>query len=770
MLLRSLSLITIIKKIPMLFVAGCRKDETVNKISRKKIKQTGDYESKVQVKLLNRLIKQLKDKNKYVRGSAANELGKIGDSLAVEPLISCLKGNGWEVRWYAAKALGNIGDSRAVEPLIASLKDNHVLCRYAAEALGRIGDSRAVEPLISCLKDNDSDVRSSAAEALGRIGKPAVEPLISCLKDDNQDVRSLAVIALDIMCYKPSSFNEKMAYCFAIDRWEKLVKIGQPAVEPLINWLKDEITCYFARKVLIDIGEPAVEPLISCLKGIDREVRLHAAKALGKIGDSRAVEALLACLKDEDFVLRRYTAKALGRIGDSRAVEPLLACLKDKNGDVRDSATIALGLIGDNRAVEPLISCLKDYDFRWHVEALGNIGDSRAVEPLIAYLNTVIMRIINIDAFVQAFDKIGDALSKIGKPAVEPLIDFLNHWDPNARICAARALIKIGKPAVGLLIACLKYNRVEERWLAIEALGEIGDSRAVEPLIACLKDKYGGVNPNAAQALGEIYNNQAVEPLIACLWDNNLSNVHEYAAKALGSIGDSRSVAALVACIKDPNSGRREYAVDALIKIGKPAVESLIACLKDAYGSMSKYAEDALIKIGEPARESWFACTLYKSVLLSVVDALGEIGDKRAVPHLVSILPDWHFNEKVYSALNRLGYLPNTEAEQVYSWICAKDKKNLLFNLEQTKRILINDIRSGEMRKVKNAVYTFVNLGREEIIYELVKIMNIEGNKEMAEFYLNCHNKRLMKAAIKWAKKHATHLSMNKEDYNVYWH
>jgi HEAT repeat protein len=36
----------------------------------------------------------------------------------------------------------------------------------AAEALGQIGDSCAVEPLIAALKDNDRDVRRVMAEAL----------------------------------------------------------------------------------------------------------------------------------------------------------------------------------------------------------------------------------------------------------------------------------------------------------------------------------------------------------------------------------------------------------------------------------------------------------------------------------------------------------------------------------------------------------------------------------------------------------------------------
>jgi HEAT repeat protein len=45
-----------------------------------------------------------------------------------------------------------------VEPLVAALKhpDDHWLRHYAAEALGQIGDTRAVEPLVAALTDLDS--------------------------------------------------------------------------------------------------------------------------------------------------------------------------------------------------------------------------------------------------------------------------------------------------------------------------------------------------------------------------------------------------------------------------------------------------------------------------------------------------------------------------------------------------------------------------------------------------------------------------------------
>mgnify|MGYP001578381448 CR=1 FL=1 len=74
----------------------------------------------------------------------------------------------------------------AVEPLILVLKDRDTDVRVnAAGALGKIKDPRAIKPLIEALKDLNMDSNSllKIVSALSETGKPAVEPLIEVLKD-----------------------------------------------------------------------------------------------------------------------------------------------------------------------------------------------------------------------------------------------------------------------------------------------------------------------------------------------------------------------------------------------------------------------------------------------------------------------------------------------------------------------------------------------------------------------------------------------------------
>jgi HEAT repeat protein len=81
----------------------------------------------------------------------------------------------------------------------------------------------------------------------------------------------------------------------------------------LIPVLKDE---YFkvreaAAESLIKIGAPAVEPLISALQYREWRMRKAATEVLGKIGDARAIDPLIAALEDEDKDVRKSVAWGL---------------------------------------------------------------------------------------------------------------------------------------------------------------------------------------------------------------------------------------------------------------------------------------------------------------------------------------------------------------------------------------------------------------------------------------------------------------------------
>lgn len=287
------------------------------------------------------LIAALKDASWEVQKGAAEALGQIGGLRAVEALIAAIKEkNGWYTGEEALKRI----NSPAVEPLILALPDIPIV---AAAILGTIGDGRAVEPLIAALKDERSDVREAVVSALGWIRDArAVEPLGKALKDKNREVREKAAAVLgrigggraaELLVMALQEDNEY----FVEGAKSALNCIGTPAIRPLIEVIKakgyytrisaveilenlgwkpdtdDQKAWYWAVKgewdECVKLGEPALEPLIAAIDG-----NSSAAKALGQIGGERAVEPLIA-------------AFAKGTSSDCEEIAPVLKDLYRSN-------------------------------------------------------------------------------------------------------------------------------------------------------------------------------------------------------------------------------------------------------------------------------------------------------------------------------------------------------------------------------------------------------------------------------------------------------
>jgi HEAT repeat protein len=88
---------------------------------------------------------------------------------AVSLLIECLSDPTEKVRASAADALGKIGDSRAGEALMHQFEVENALPvrRMLACVLGAVNYKPAIPHLIQCLQDSDASLRGCAAWALG---------------------------------------------------------------------------------------------------------------------------------------------------------------------------------------------------------------------------------------------------------------------------------------------------------------------------------------------------------------------------------------------------------------------------------------------------------------------------------------------------------------------------------------------------------------------------------------------------------------------------
>ena len=251
-----------------------------------------------------------------------------------------------------------------------------------------------------------------------------------------------------------------------------------------------------------------------------------------------------------------------------------------------------------------------------------------------------------------------EALGSIGDArAVEPLSSVLSDEDLMVAAAARDALIMIGAPAVEPVLGVLKEGDEEARKRAAAALSKIG-APAVESPLAALKSDDNVVRRTAVEALGKMGIPAVVEPLLAALKDEDKA-VRKSAVEALGELGDAQAVEPLCSALKDEDRDVRFGAATALGKIGDArAMEPLLVALKDDDKAVRKRAADALGKIGEPAVEPLLVALKDDDmgVQQQAQYALGKIGEP-AMESLLAALKDDSFvvRSRAADALVKIG-------------------------------------------------------------------------------------------------------------------
>jgi hypothetical protein len=138
------------------------------------------------------------DEDADVRSAVALSLGKIANPSALKLLISHASSQNPIVRDYIMQALGMSKQAEAIPVLVEALKDkDNKVFASAAESLGKLGET-AVPALITLLEEGADDARCVAAWKLGEIRpRKAIQPLLDLIdKTENIDCIALAIWAL----------------------------------------------------------------------------------------------------------------------------------------------------------------------------------------------------------------------------------------------------------------------------------------------------------------------------------------------------------------------------------------------------------------------------------------------------------------------------------------------------------------------------------------------------------------------------------------------
>jgi HEAT repeat protein len=348
------------------------------------------------------------------------------------------------------------------------------------------GKAKSVEQLLSDLRRHNWSVNWKTADALAELGEYAFLHLLRALEDQDGYVRNGAAIALG--------------------------KIGNgDATQPLIKalqWRDDRV---------YEDDE-------------DQEARTSAATALGKLRNDVACKALIAELEkrpNTDSTVASYIVEALGEIGDPKAVPVIARAIDSGDFELQKIASCALTKLGrDGIAALLRMAADRDQPVRPYViRALGTNSVESATPLLLQIVETP-----SEDKYVRC--QAAEALGRIGgSPKILPvLLATLRAFEEEVRNGALYGL--------GALHDSRAYNAIVEQldsqghhYVAIMALGELGDPRACELLIPMLKSGDGSVTVHAATALGKIGCTRALPSLIQLrdlmtVSDSALSRAH----------------------------------------------------------------------------------------------------------------------------------------------------------------------------------------------------------------------------------------------------
>ncbi len=410
----------------------------------------------------------------------------------------------------------------------------------------------------------------------------------------------------------------RRAAALALVRVAEARKLADGAIESVDTQVPE-----LARALNARFDAQTVERAVVGLLGeVDPAHKARAAALFGELGLDRTFAARLR--EGVKWTERTRAAEVLGNAGLSSAVPALVLVLRDR---YEDEASVKIAAAG----------------------ALAKLRDASAIPLLVTELK---------DADERATRNVGEALVTFGAAAVPALMDLLEDGQATgARVWAAQILGRIADArATDLLVARLHDRDDRLRMVAAEALGAIGDVRAIGAIVrATLRDPAPQVRAHAAGALARLEGERAVDVLVAALADPDYAT----RLRALEAFETIRVVdtTPLESSLRDANPEVRRRAALALERVGY--LEAKVTALTGSDRAGRTRAYEALLELGRVGlADSVVAYVNHASfeVRATAARAAGELGSTRSAPLVIVALDDemWPVRAAAAEALGRL--------------------------------------------------------------------------------------------------------------------
>lgn len=394
----------------------------------------------------------------------------------------------------------------------------------------------------------------------------------------------------------------------------------------------------FGAVVLVVVGLAVnhsrhMRSLVNGLTSDDKQTQASAAAEL------IAMEQFMDAITGEPVETRVKAAGALESLGNDAAVKQAVAFLKDPDKPVRDRLVVTLKHIGanSNKNVKELVVGLKD-------------GDAYVRKGTIA-------------ALTDAHDGIGP------KPGViKAIVDLMKAEGgargPGGDVLGNSLFLTDGakQESVPLLLAQLQDKDEGVRGGAAEALGKVGDPRAIAALKDTMAKDTAQVRRRAIGAIALIADRSGEDSLTESIKNvNDDKEARAQAASGLGKIASPTAISTLIEALNDDDLALRTSAVAALARAGRPksdgpantpVLAELNRALRDRRPPVRLGAAQALQTIAVPDANATLIALLQNdpgapddpdmrdNIRSAAALALGFPGNRPAVAPLIRALSD----------------------------------------------------------------------------------------------------------------------------------
>lgn len=300
--------------------------------------------------------------NRLVRAKAASALAHIGTETCVGTLLDALRDQGSPdaVRIRTIHALGDLPIDRMGPSLVAALGDENSLIRNAAAmAITSLRGPDANELLLGCLRHESPLVRAEAARIVARRKTPgSLDLVLGLLTDSDESVREAATGAL-------GSWRDERVVASLLAMYDQGAPRLQAMVVSSLAWSK---------------SPAVVQTLTRAISHRDRQVRLAATTALGKLQPDEAFDLLSKVLGEHEAAsVREAAVKSLGALNDPRVPGLLLKIAGDPKeaGPFRSLALYSLRRHAGKIETATLLKLLAEPDIRVSYNAAYLLGEGK---------------------------------------------------------------------------------------------------------------------------------------------------------------------------------------------------------------------------------------------------------------------------------------------------------------------------------------------------------------------------------------------------------